>query len=135
MAQSRRAITGWLNNRYLKRLERSANDAPADVAAQLAFVKALGREHPEAALRRIETIAAQRSPTSAQLLEPLTREYLKALANTRGPPVSRVKNASESGSCWVTRLWRRNYTPFFRSRRGRWTTRPSPNCTRGAIAA
>ena len=48
----------FLRNRQLKKLERAANDAPEDAAAQLTFVRALAKEHPEAALRR-QTVAEQ----------------------------------------------------------------------------
>ncbi|KAH8086055.1 ATP-dependent peptidase [Aureococcus anophagefferens] len=77
--ERRRGIWSFLRNRQLKKLERAANDAPEDGAAQMTFVRALAAEHPEAALRRIEAL----SPAQHEaLLEPLTREYLKALVAT-----------------------------------------------------
>ena len=74
-----RAFVSFLRTRQLKKLERAADAAPADGEANMAFVKALAREHPEAALRRIEAMAPA---TQAALLEPLTREYFKALVAT-----------------------------------------------------
>jgi len=75
---ARREIVGWLRTRGLKRLERAADSRPTDTAAQLAFVRALGREHPEAALRRIESLRGRASDGE----EALSREYLRALVAT-----------------------------------------------------
>ena len=74
-----RPFVSFLRTRRLKALERAADAAPADGAAQMAFVRELGKTHPEAALRRIEALDPARQ---AALLEPLTREYLKALVAT-----------------------------------------------------
>ncbi|KAJ1462274.1 peptidase family M41-domain-containing protein [Pelagophyceae sp. CCMP2097] len=82
VAQQRRSLVGFFKNRYLKTLEHRANDAPEDAAAQLAFVRALRSEHPEAALRRIEMLMAGPAGRSAIVSESMTREYLKALVAT-----------------------------------------------------
>ena len=74
-----RPFVSFLRTRRLKALERAADANPADGAAQMAFVRELGKTHPEAALRRIEALDPARQ---AALLEPLTREYLKALVAT-----------------------------------------------------
>ena len=74
-----RPFASFLRTRRLKALERAADANPADGAAQMAFVRELGKPHPEAALRRIEALDPARQ---AALLEPLTREYLKALVAT-----------------------------------------------------
>ena len=49
-----RPFVSFLRTRRLKALERAADANPADGAAQMAFVRELGKTHPEAALRRIE---------------------------------------------------------------------------------
>jgi len=72
-----RSIFGWLRNRALKKLERVADENPSDGGAQLTFVRALGREHPEAVVRRIEALWSR-----GRSEEALVREYLKALVAT-----------------------------------------------------
>ena len=74
-----RPFVSFLRTRRLKALERTADANPGDGVAQMAFVRELGKTHPEAALRRIEVLEPARQ---AALLEPLTREYLKALVAT-----------------------------------------------------
>ncbi|KAH8053937.1 ATP-dependent peptidase [Aureococcus anophagefferens] len=74
--ERRRGIWSFLRNRQLKKLERAANDAPEDGAAQMTFARAAANTRGGA--RRIEAL----SPRSTRRLEPLTREYLKALVAT-----------------------------------------------------
>ena len=71
----------WLRHRGLKRLERQADSRPGDTAAQLEFIRALGREHPDAALRRVEFLRARRG-NEPHFNEVMTREYLRALVAT-----------------------------------------------------
>lgn len=69
-----RQITGWLRNRALKSLERVAGVSDTN---QLAFIRALGKEYPDAALKRIESL--WRAKMHPGLNDALLREYLKAL--------------------------------------------------------
>jgi len=88
----RREIAGWFRNRALKRLERLADANPSDTAAQHAFLQALGREHPEAALRRIDAMRTERDGMGSRhgaISEAMFREYVRALVST-----GRIETAS-----------------------------------------
>lgn len=117
-----RHITGWLRNRALKRLERTADDAPSDPTAQLTFIRALGREHPEAAVRRIQGLWSSKLAAEPTFQDALTREYLKGLVNSGQmdhAPLENFKNikvpppelkqplqVTVTPAGWWTQLWR-----------------------------
>uniref|UniRef100_A0A7S3NP87 AAA+ ATPase domain-containing protein n=1 Tax=Aureoumbra lagunensis TaxID=44058 RepID=A0A7S3NP87_9STRA len=78
LLHSQRGITGWFRNIALKRLERTADAEPNNASAQLSFLRALGRDYPDAALARIETIRTGRTLKEPGFVEEVQREYLKA---------------------------------------------------------
>ena len=101
----RRHIVGWLRNRALKKLERLADARPTNIVAQLAFLRALGREHPEAALRRIDAMRIERGGMVShysEFTDAVAREYLRALVATgrvETAPLREVRSRLDGATC------------------------------------